>query len=668
MSVAVGAAAARAREGGPRADQARVPSAVVPSLGVALTLVASAALFALCHPYEGLVGDSTVYVGRILADHDAAGLGHDLLFANDGQSNFSLFRILAGPLVLAIGPSRAAEILAGAGSLCWLAGLVALAHGLARGRAAWAIVVLVSVLPCGYGDTGHFAFAEPSAVPRPFAEAAVMAGFAALLAGRWRLSLAALALAAALHPIMTLPPIGVAGVLWLWHLAPARRRGTVAILAGLGVAGVLAGLAGVPLLERMVRVVDEDWFGMIASRGPHLFPTLWASSALSPLAAAAGTIVIAASLVAPPQRRLLLAVAIVGGVGLAASIMLSDTLHLLLFVQLQMWRATWLVGLLGGCALALCAAGLWRRDDAGRVELALLALAWAVPLSPFFTVVLVGAALVLEFGTLKHRLPLGGRVVAWVYALAGVVILFWIYGGIAGYLAFLGGLPAGDTPRLADPVRNGLHTVPLALALAVWLLGPRLPARLSLAGLALAALALTSAAVALWDQRPAAARILENAAPAGFAAASSASHGDVLWLDGMGEAWFSLRRPQYLSAQQAVSIVFSRPLAMEWRRRARLLVEAGLVRRSILRPFTTAADDDRPRVTADAIARFCRGAEAPGTIVLPVEAGAPPPRQAGVSLWLLPAPLYSYEAHISSQEWHEITAYAAIPCAASVTH
>ncbi len=634
----------------------------VGSRATPLALISLAALFALCHPYEGLVGDSTVYVGRILADHDPAGLGRDLLFANDGQSNFSLFRILAGPLVLALGPSLAAAIVAAAGSLCWLAGLVALAHGLARGRTAWAIVILVTVLPTGYGDTGHFAFAEPSAVPRPFAEAAVISAFAAILAGRWRLALASLAAAAALHPIMAMPGIGVAGMLWLWQLAPARRRIALAFLVALVGVSVLAGLAGVPLLARMGRVVDAEWFGMIASRGPHLFPTLWTSSALSPLMAATGTLMVAARLVTPPRGRLFLAVVIVGGAGLAASVVLSDTLHLMLFVQLQMWRATWLVAVLGGCALAACADALWRRDDVGRLALALLALAWAIPLSPLFTAVLVGAALLLEFGTLKDRLPLGGRVIGWLYALAGLAIMIWVLGGVAGYLAFLRALPSGDAPRLADPVRNGLQTVPLAVAAAVWLLGPRLPARWAVPSLALVAFALGLAAVALWDQRPAAARVLEHAAPPGFAAPAGDPPSDVLWLDGMGEAWFSLRRPQYLSAQQAVSMVFSRALAMEWRHRAQLLVDAGLARRSILRPFTTPADGDRLRVTPDALARFCGRVDAPGAIVLPIEKGTLAPPVAGLSLWPLRTPLFAYEGHVSAEEWHEITALAAIPC------
>lgn len=626
-----------------------------------LAVVAVAALFALCHPYEGLVGDSTVYVGRILADHDPAGLGRDLLFANDGQSGFSLFRCLASPLVLALGPSLAATFIAAAGSLCWLAGLIALAHGMARGRLAWAIVVIVAVLPAGYGDTGHFSFAETSAVPRPFAEAAVMAALAAILAGRWRLAVASLAVAVTMHPIMAAPGVAVAVLLGLWRLSPARRRIALAGLGACAAAGLLAALAGVPLLERMVRVVDPDWFGMIIGRGPHLFPTRWAASALSPLLAAGATIAIAARLVAPPRRRLLVAVLGVGAASLVASVLLSDSLHLLLFVQLQMWRATWLVGVLGGCALAICMAALWSRDDAGRLVLALLAVAWLVQPTPLVTAAVAGAALLLEFGSIRRLLTLNGRTVAWVCGLAGLAILYWAAGGILGYVAFLRALPPGDAPRLVDPIRNALQTVPLVLLVMLWLHGPSLAPRWRLPRLALGAIGLGASALGLWDQRTAAARALETP-PADFAALVADRPGAVLWLDGMSEAWFSLRRPQYMSPQQAVSIVFSRPLAMEWRRRAQRLADLGLARRSTLRPFTNAADDDRLRVTSDAVAGLCRQPDAPGTIVMPIGQGASPPGDVGAVVWTLPSPMFAYEGHASTQEWHRIEAFAAIPC------
>jgi hypothetical protein len=136
-----------------------------------------------------------------------------------------------------------------------------------------------------------------------------------------------------------------------------------------------------------------------------------------------------------------------------------------------------------------------------------------------------------------------------------------------------------------------------------------------------------------------------------------------LWLDGLAEPWYALGRPQYLSPQQAVSIVFSRPLAMEWRRRAEALVALGLARTTIFRPWAPAGDDDRIHVTQETIDHFCARLDAPGVILMPIERGAPPPRIAGMVPWHLPSPRYIVERH-STDEWHIVTDYGMIPCAA----
>ena len=81
-----------------------------------LAIVMVVALFALCHPYAGLLGDSTIYAVRALADLDPAGLGRDPMVVLDGQMHFSLFPSLYRPLVAAFGASRAAMLASMLGS------------------------------------------------------------------------------------------------------------------------------------------------------------------------------------------------------------------------------------------------------------------------------------------------------------------------------------------------------------------------------------------------------------------------------------------------------------------------------------------------------------------------------------------------------------------------
>ncbi|MCC2103475.1 MAG: hypothetical protein KDJ20_05235, partial [Hyphomicrobiales bacterium] len=74
------------------------------SVAAFLTL---AAFYALEHPYAGILGDAKIYMGRALADLDAGGVGRDLMYRLDGQSQFSLFtpaaRWLVAHLQLAAG-------------------------------------------------------------------------------------------------------------------------------------------------------------------------------------------------------------------------------------------------------------------------------------------------------------------------------------------------------------------------------------------------------------------------------------------------------------------------------------------------------------------------------------------------------------------------------------
>ena len=629
-----------------------------------LTIVLVAALFVLCHPYAGLVGDATIYAVRALADLDPAGIGLDPMVVLDGQMHFSLFPSLYRPLVAAFGASRAAMLVAALGSAVWLAALAALAHRLAPPRVAWAMVAFVAVLPAGYGAHGFpFGIGETTAVPRPFAEAAIMAGLAALLAERWGLAIAALAFALLVHPIMAEAGVGVAGLMLLARLPRPYRIGALATAAGLGAAALLAGLAGVPLLDRLVMRPDPLWLDVMRARSPYLFPTLWTSDSFCPLIAQAGTILVAAHRAEPAQRRLLLAALAVAGLGLAVATA-TASLPLLLVVQAQTWRAVWLVAVLGGCALAACIADLWSDGPRGRLTLAALLLAWLFQPMPALTLASIGLAIVLEVGSLGARLPLASRHANAALVVVAVAAVWWASGRVLGYVEFLHQLPSDRAPSLLDPLRNNLQSLPLLAMAAIALL---LPASLSgraavVPILAAACLGLVALDLRVWDQRDAARAYLESPrSPLGLAALADGRKPDVLWLDDEADAWFALGRPQYFSPQQGVSIVFSRPLAGLWMDRADVLVGLGLVPRGVLTPWKPAADDDRMRVTQAAVDAFCARPDAPGLMIVPRDGQVPALRD--MVLWRLPAPLYRNDPHVTSDERRRIDGFGIVPCA-----
>ncbi len=633
-------------------DRAALP------LRAAIVLVGTAALWGICHPYVGIIGDSTIYLGRALADLDPDGIGRDFAFAYDGQSRFSLFPVIAKALVGALGPANTGVLIAALADACFLAAVTALARALAPPRTALAIVLALAVLPVTYGQTGVFHFGETAAIPRPFAEAAVVGMLAALIVGRVRLSAVLLGTALALHPIMALAGVGTA--LGTLLAASGRRAFILAGAALLGLGALALARLGVPLFDRLLVVIDPDWLGLLVERSPHLFPTLWRATSFCPILVQATTILVAAPFVPRRARTVLLCVAAAVLVLLAAAL-LGDRMHILLVLQIQLWRATWLLAVVGGAGLVACAPGLWDEGPRGRIVLTLLALAWFDQPSLAFTAALCAAALILASGHLTFGFT--PRHAMGVAAVAAVLLLIWSGGPIMGYVAFLRTVPPAMPLQMIDPLRNNLHTAPVCLAIALWLLAPQ-PWRHRLLPLPViggAAMLLATGAGKLWDQRSAYGRYVEaGQVPDALASLTGGRPTDVLWIDGIAEPWFLLRQAQWMSSQQAVGIVFSRPLAIEWRRRADSLLALGLARKAIFEPWNVMADDDRTRVGADTVAAFCRRDDAPGLVIVPLGEGRPALDLPGSVVWPVPAGwvVDSY----ATPEWRETNGLQAIAC------
>ena len=625
-----------------------------------------AALFVLCHPYIGLRGDAALYVTHALAELDTGGLRQDLMVVDDGQMRFSLFPLLLRPLVATLGAAQAAMLVAAIGSAAWLAALGWLAWRLAPGRTALAMMAMVAVLPLSYGDNNIFYFAETSATPRTPAEAAVMAALAALLAGRYVMAAVVLAFAAALHPIMAVAGFGVAALVLVWRLPVPWRIAAASAAVAAALLAVALALLGVAPFDRLIVCPDREWLYLLRLRSPHLFPTLWTSLSFPPLLAQTATILVAAHRVDGPRRHILIGALVVGLLGFAADMLLGDRLHLLLFIQTQLWRTTWLVGVLGGCGLALCTGILWRDGARSRIVLALLGLVWFFQPTPGMTAAIAGLAVALEFGKFDSRLSLsdGHAVVAlWI---AAILSMTWAVAPIVGYVHFLHGLQAGEAASTLDPLRNRLQSLPLCAVVAAWFVAPAAAAESAVVALAMpfVCIALLAAGAVEWDQRTVAQAYLEQPeAPAGLVALAAGQRQEVLWVGSQAEAWFALQRPQYFSPQQGASIVFSRPLAREWARRADVLVKLGLVQKNVYSPWKLAADDDHEKVTQVAIDTLCARPDAPGLVVFPHNPGEPGLK--GMVFWPLPAPLFSVRDFVSGSESERIEGYGIVSCAAA---
>lgn len=184
------------------------------------------------------------------------------MFVNDGQFGFSLFRLATAALVQCLGLAAAAKTLAILAAFAWFFGIRAFAQQFASGATVWVAVIFTVLLPNVYGAPYPFGFADDRQ-PRPFAEALVFAGLAAVAARRDVVAILFIVAAALLHPILAMAGLGVLATVrrmedkrWIWFCAISG-----ALLIG-------AGGLGLPLVDRLFTAIDPSLRSLHEQRSP----------------------------------------------------------------------------------------------------------------------------------------------------------------------------------------------------------------------------------------------------------------------------------------------------------------------------------------------------------------------------------------------------------------
>jgi hypothetical protein len=617
------------------------------------------ALWALTHPYQGILGDASVYVGRALADLDPAGIGRDMMFVNDGQSRFSVFPLLLDRLVAAFGTGPTALALALLAMAAWLAALAGFARHFVPMRWIAVVVIFVAVLPASYGAPWRFNYSEVLAVPRPFAEALVLAALAALVGGRTWLAFFVLVAASLVHPLVALAGWTVFGIV----LCREDRRWAIAVV--LAAVLVLAGaFLGVPILDRLVTLMNPDLKAFAESRSPLLFPTAWPIDFLGPVAVEATTIAIAASFFEGRRRMVLLAAIIAGIGGIAVQALFGDRLSLLLVIQAQPWRMAWLLAAMGAIALAIATLKLWQQGPRGQVVLAILAMAWLSSEESACGALICVVALCLHFGARWITIPITPTIARAVWAAAFALALFWNIHYFVSYGRFLAGIPA-DGPHYISYFWNRRYVAFPILALVLGFVLAR-PSRLVWGAQCAAALLLILGAVHFWDERVPFQKMADaDDHPPELMHLIASRSGEVLWIDGLAEAWFLTGRPQWASPQQGVSTIFSPALTNAWRERMQFLIGQGLAEKNALSALHVPAAADLPRLTRDGVAHLCARPDAPAWIIAPVFEGSQIPPEFKPQYWHLDQPNFRMTEEPDFYGWKRISAYAVLPCAQS---
>lgn len=623
----------------------------------------------LMRPYSGIVQDARIYIGRGLADLDPGGLGQDIMFVNDGQTGFSLFRPIIRLLLGVLPADQTSTLLVCAGLVMWLIAAAALMRRIASDRAAWAATMATLALSSDYGGFGVFRYAEAIATPRIFAEAAVLGALAMLLDGRRLLAWILLGLALSLHPLMALPGVALAVVL----LVTADRRWLYPI--GAAVTVLLAGAwFRAPVVGRLFVVMDPVWLSLIRHRSLNLFPTLWSAQDDARILCQAAAAIVAGRLAAPPARTLFWGIVAVAAVSLLIALAFGDAIPSVLIMQLQLWRALWLLTLLGNAGLALAAVRLWRAEPALRVTLALLVMAWSAQSSPLLAALLASAAVALLLiggnGRLSDISPRIGR---WALGAALASAAAETVGQSVVLLRTI--LPLGASVWHLGPwtyvTTSGVLALPIMAATVTTVLVLENAERSSTSGRSLRAASLAAlvclslVTVLFWDSRTDENRLattrLGASDPLRF---FDTSPGAILWIDEASESWFMLGRPAFVNAQQGSPILFSRDLAVEWADRARFLIGLGLLRGTTLTPWASEDNETAEiRLTPTHVAELCNARRHPAGLVVPGSQLDAVPPGLPAQLWISPTPFHRVTNGAEGLHWSPVPVFTLVQCA-----
>ncbi len=622
----------------------------------AAALIGLAAFYALEHPWPGVIGDSKIYMGRALADLDPAGVGRDLMFRLDGQSQFSLFTPAARWLLAHMPLAAAAALIAALGGLLWFSGALALARRMAPGRAL-AAAAIVFAAPATYGAYKLLAYAEPLAEPRPFAEAFTLLALAVFLSGRLVPALALLGGGAAIHPIMALAGVAAIG---LTLCIEDRRWLLLAVGGALALAAAVA--LDAPVAGRLRVLVDPQWLALLMDRNAYLFPRFWKPDDFVLPAVQAATILLAAARCEGRLKHLLYAGLGSGLLGVFVAWLADAFVPSLLLLQAQTWRMWWLTGCLSAFALAICAIQWGAGSSREKFALAMLAFAWTMWSQGPVVLVALAIAIFVATPRLSGDLAISPKIANWSWVALGAVVVVPAAVMLFKWME----LPATEgfapvfTKRLLAIAGDAILLA--AIALAAFGVPPAL-ARIPRLALLAVALVAAVAGARLWRDPDSYAREIAAARLQQNLAQLTPREGEILWLQGSVEPWVWLHRAHWLGDIQGAGIVFSRDLAMLYRERAEALGKAGLDNGGLIRRYADLPKTFVPRLDRAGLSQICARPDGPAYIVAPTPADAALDPALRASLWKAPAVRLETSLVGEKVETLRIESYAVIDCA-----
>jgi hypothetical protein len=300
----------------------------------------------LAQPYAGITHDARLYSVQVLNSVEDGTYADDLFFRYGSQDDYSLFSRLAAPLVRWFGLPAAFFLIYLLSKSLLLWGMIRIVQTLVPNRAASALALFYCMaFTIHYGGHHKLYVQEAFVTPRMLACALVLIGFDLLLRRRPLLSCVAIVFAVGVHPLMACGGLLIWAGYHVWtHLGIKTFAGALASACGLAIIV----LAVEPLGKRCFGEMDDFWRESIMQASPFNFPSLWDWSDWLGLAfqlAILGTVIWKYRYVNADKARFLIVLMIVTLAGAVGAI-LAEQLPYALFFQGQPYRALWMLAFL----------------------------------------------------------------------------------------------------------------------------------------------------------------------------------------------------------------------------------------------------------------------------------------------------------------------------------
>ncbi|KWC13732.1 hypothetical protein [Burkholderia ubonensis] len=534
-------------------------------IALALSL---AVLFLIAHPYTGIRHDAILYTAQALYNAHPAHFSHDLFFEFGSQDSWTIYGRIFAKLISVFGlrtSNLACLIVAQA---LWWSGMWRLTKKLLPAPWHWLCLFFVACMPSEYGAASIFSYNEGFLTARLPAEALGLWAITSMLERRHRVAIALTIVATAVHPLIGGASFAVVvfgrmpRVKW-WSLLP------VALIA-------FAVIELPPFKTLHLHPFDPEWRAVARYNASFLFPTLWTLNAWSKACWAIALPAALSATQAEDNRTLWSNLTLLGVAGVALTTIADLSGQDAAWIQLQPWRALWLLTLMQWPVAIL----LVRRERHTQPTLIwLLAICWLL-------LDVGGGMLALTIAVALHvaarRLAPGAQAALFgnltpalrytLIAVTFVAAVVWIRFQCAyqfGRVAYPTGSVTLDIPWLEALIHTHLVIMLVALLVVLNLSSNRI----AVVGLPVVLAALAAYGLVNIDQRSEPAKIMEAGTDrADFAPfEGTVARGDIVYWDGPPDEivypWLMMKTSSYYSSTQAAGLIFHRQTTFEAVRR-----------------------------------------------------------------------------------------------------